>query len=250
MKRNDINTLSIIESDKHSLHTEVLLDLLLRNPIRIIEVIQIRMNDIDSCHGAIRIHKKKKIDRFVDINQYTLNLLTCLQEKISSKSVYLFTKDDGTKYSIHDLFLLTKSFPWEDIFSDQKYDTELTYDSNYEYIARQFIARKYFKISNKISRGYREHILRLLVNFLPQNHNLITIDDKYVFSWLKEIEMKTHNSSLFLKWLTFIIKRFCAFLVENKLINVDPAVNLSYPKSHVHKFYFKSKECSKCHVTK
>ncbi|MGC7872116.1 hypothetical protein ACPUYX_11375 [Desulfosporosinus sp. SYSU MS00001] len=218
------------------IHDELIKNLLLLYPLAVSEVCRIRMDDIDVSTGALRIRKRLKPDSYIDINEETRQLLSDKVKFSPSDQVYLFSKDNVSRYSMKDLLLVAYTFPWEDMVQDPKYDKRIKYPGSRETIVRKFIAIKCFRISGLISNSFRHYLLELLLNFLPKDNNFTLINNSYVSEWLTTIN--TNN-----RWTVLMIKKFFNFLQETKLIKleINHCFNYPTPTRQRYKFYLKGK---------
>lgn len=232
---------SIEKNNEPNAIEELLKGLLLMYPIRVSEVCKIRMSDIDVNQNALRVRKHFKPDRYIDINEETKQLLSNHVKNLPSNCKYLFTKDDGSRFSMKELLLVGKSFPWEIIIADSKYDAHIKFPSSREIIVRKFIARRCFRSSNLISKNYREYLLDLLLDFLPENDDYGSLSYRYLSDWFATVKERNCNPIANFRWTVFMIKEFCDFLLEIKLTDIEGIFCLNYPSYTKRKFWLRSK---------
>ena len=103
-KEEILKMLTVTENLKH----KSLISLLYGCGLRVSEVINLKITDIDSKSGTISIIKAKgKKDRYVMLPQSVLPLLR-EYFKIFSPSIYLFEGEEGEKYSTRSVQLIVK----------------------------------------------------------------------------------------------------------------------------------------------
>lgn len=230
-----------LQNNGMSIRDELVKNLLLLYPLRVNEVCNIRMDDIDITHGALRLRKCKKPEWYIDINEKTRQLLCDFLKIVSIDRKFLFTKDNGDRYSMKDILSVTYTFPWEAIIVDPKYDAHIKRPLFREIIVRKFIAKKCFRISNVISNRYRQYLLELLLDFLPEGDGDGAINYKYRSDWLATVRKINYSPIADFRWTIFMIKKFCDFLQETELIVLEGAFSLNYPELPRRKYKLHSK---------